>query len=82
MRFLRAAECRNQFCIPVKGWSNLPWLAFYWSPDQKGCYCSPLSPQGSTLLYVNLAGNALVLWQYKGGGDIWGIPSPDGPTLP
>ena len=36
-------------------------------------------PQGRTLLYVDLKGNARVLWQYRGAGnEIWGIPSPDG----
>jgi hypothetical protein len=29
-----------------------------------------------------LRGNARVLWQYKGsGGQIWGVPSPDGRYL-
>jgi len=61
----------------VKGWSNVTGLD--WSADGKGFYCGSVSPQSRTLLYVDLKGNARVLWQYKGtGGGIWGVPSPDG----
>jgi hypothetical protein len=64
----------------VKGWPNLRGLD--WSRDGKGLYCGSGSPQSRTLLYVDLKGNAKVLWQFKGaGGDIWGIPSPDGRYL-
>ena len=49
----------------VKGWPNITGLD--WSPDGKGFYCGSVSPQGSTLLYVDLKGNVRVLWQYKGG---------------
>jgi serine/threonine protein kinase/WD40 repeat protein len=63
--------------ITVKGWPNATGLV--WSPDEKGLYCGSASPQGRTLLYIDLRGNARVLWQYRGAGDrIWGIPSPDG----
>jgi serine/threonine protein kinase len=63
--------------ITVKGWPNLTGLD--WSPDGKSFYCGSTSPQGGTLLYVDLNGNARVLWEYKGGGEeIWGVPSPDG----
>ena len=66
--------------ITVKGWPNLAGLD--WSPDGKGLYCGSISPQGRTLLHVDLEGNAKVLWQDKGqGGAIWGIPSPDGRYL-
>jgi hypothetical protein len=66
----------------VKGWPNLSGL--YWSADGKGLYCGSRSPQRRTLLYVDLKGNARVLWQYKGGGymdSIWGVPSRDGRYL-
>jgi eukaryotic-like serine/threonine-protein kinase len=64
----------------VKGWPNITGLD--WSPDGKGFYCGSVSPQGSTLLYVDLKGNARVLWQYRGGsGAIWGHRSPDGRYL-
>src|SRR5271157_461369 len=63
--------------ITVKGWPNSTGLD--WSPDGKGLYSGSASPQGRTLLYVDLKGNARVLWQYRGAGaEIWGIPSPDG----
>ena len=67
--------------ITVKGWSNI--TAHDWSPDGKGLYCGSVSPEASTLLYVDLKGNARVLWQYKGGSRffIWGYPSPDGRYL-
>jgi Tol biopolymer transport system component len=66
--------------ISVKGWPNLVGLD--WSTDGKGFYCGSQSPQGSTLLYVDLEGNARPLWQHKGwDGDIWGVPSPDGRYL-
>ncbi|MBV9296690.1 MAG: serine/threonine-protein kinase, partial [Acidobacteriaceae bacterium] len=50
--------------IAVKGWPNITGLN--WSPDGKGTYCWSASGQGGTLLYVDLNGNARVLWQYKG----------------
>jgi serine/threonine protein kinase/Tol biopolymer transport system component len=66
--------------IKVKGWPNLTGLD--WSADGKGLYCGFVSPQGRTLLYVDLKGNARVLWQFKGAGsDIWGVASPDGRYL-
>jgi Tol biopolymer transport system component len=65
--------------ITVKGWPNLSWNGLEWSPNGRGFYCGSMSPQVSTLLYVDLEGNARVLWQHKGEPDfIWGIPSPDG----
>jgi len=66
--------------ITVKGWPNLTGLD--WSPDGKGLYCGSVSPQGGTLLHVDLRGNARVLLQNKGvGGGAFGIPSPDGRYL-
>jgi len=40
-----------------------------------------ISPQAASLLHVDLSGNAQVLWEHKGAGDIWGVPSPDGRYL-
>ncbi len=66
--------------ITVKGWPNITGVE--WTRDGKGLYCGTVSPQSNTLLYVDLKGNARVLWQYKGGsGEIWGLPSPDGRYL-
>jgi Tol biopolymer transport system component len=66
--------------IIVKGWPNGSGLD--WSPDGKGLYIGSVSPQSKTLLYVDLKGNARVLWQFKGAsGSIWAAPSPDGRYL-
>jgi serine/threonine protein kinase/DNA-binding winged helix-turn-helix (wHTH) protein/Tol biopolymer transport system component len=74
--------------ITVKGWPNIQGLD--WSVDGRGLYCGSASPQGGTLLYVDLKGNARVLWQYKGAGQgefanalfaIWGFPSLNGRYL-
>jgi hypothetical protein len=79
IRFLSLSGGSNRE-ITVKGWPNLTGLN--WSTDGKGLYCGSVSPQARTLLYVDLEGNARVLWQYKAaGGDIWGVPSPDGRYL-
>ncbi len=70
--------------ITVKRLPNLAWGSLDWSPDAKGLYVSSVSPQNRTLLYVDLKGNARVLWQLKGSGGLdnfWGIPSPDGRYL-
>jgi eukaryotic-like serine/threonine-protein kinase len=69
--------------VTVKGWPNITRLD--WSPDGKGFYCGSASSeliQGAALLYVDLTGNAQVLWQPKENrGWIWGVPSPDGRYL-
>jgi serine/threonine protein kinase len=63
--------------ITVKDWPSISNLD--WSSNGKGFYCGSMSPQGGTLLYVDLKGNARALWQYKGAvPQIWGIASPDG----
>jgi serine/threonine protein kinase len=65
----------------VKGWPNLA-DALEWSPDGKGLYCVSRSPQGDTLLYVDLKGIARPVWQHKGwAGQTWTVPSPDGRYL-
>jgi len=65
----------------VKGWPNA--LGLDWSSSSKGLYVGSVSPQNRTLLYVDLKGNAHVLWQFKGRGTgrVWGVPSPDGRYL-
>ena len=70
--------------ITVKGWPNIAGLD--WSHDGKGLYCGSGSAQGKTLLYVDLKGNARVLWQLKGASGfgpfgVEGFPSPDGRYL-
>jgi hypothetical protein len=66
--------------ITAKGWPNGSGLD--WSPDGKGLYTGSVSPQRLTLLYLDLKGNAKLLWQYKGSsGVIMSLPSPDGRHL-
>jgi len=67
--------------ITLKGWPDNRGLS--WSPDGKGLYYGSRSPQRSqALLYVDLKGNARVLWQHKGGGELTSVyPSPDGRYL-
>jgi Tol biopolymer transport system component len=66
--------------IIVKGWPTIRGLN--WSQDEKGLFIGSISPQGRTLLYVDMKGNARVLWQQKGVGfAIFGVPSPDGRYL-
>jgi len=65
--------------ITLAGWPNL--IGRSWSPNGKGLYCGSASAQSRTLLYVDLNGNARVLWQVKGFGGILALPSPDGRYL-
>jgi hypothetical protein len=65
--------------IDVKGWSNL--VVMQWAADGKGFYGSSRTPRGSTLLYVDLQGNARALWEQRGSDLTEGIPSPDGRHL-
>jgi eukaryotic-like serine/threonine-protein kinase len=68
--------------IRVQGWPGI--RNFVWRRDGKGFYCGIMRPQGVTLLYVDLDGNAQVLWEQKGATEfsgIYGIPSPDGRYL-
>ena len=67
--------------INVKDWSDLNSLD--WAPDGKGLYVTSQSPTGPVLLYVDLQGNAHVLWKQKGTFETWSwtIPSPDGKHL-
>jgi len=55
-----------------------------WSQDARGVYCGCVSPESKTLQYLDLKGQSRVLWRFKGagaGGQVWGIPSPDGRYL-
>ena len=67
--------------INVKNWTDLNSLD--WAPDGKGLYVTSQSPVGPVLLYVDLKGNAHVLWKQKGTFETWSwtIPSPDGKHL-
>jgi serine/threonine protein kinase/Tol biopolymer transport system component len=66
--------------IAVKGWPNLRNLV--WSTDGKGLYASSVSPQATSLLYVDRKGNTRLLQQEKGiKGPALAVPSPDGRYL-
>ena len=65
--------------VTAKGWATLNSLD--WATDGKGFFASSQSPQGVTLLHIDLEGSAQVLWTQKGGFQTWGIPSPDGKSL-
>ena len=51
--------------ITVRGWPNIESMD--WSIDGKGLYCGSQSLQGSTLLFLDLQGNARVVGQNRGG---------------
>jgi Tol biopolymer transport system component len=73
-----AGETKTEFT--VKGWSAITHI--WHSADSKGLYLTSQSqPTVATLLYVDLQGNARVLWQQKGSPDGWAVPSPDGRYL-
>jgi dipeptidyl aminopeptidase/acylaminoacyl peptidase len=79
---LLALDGRPEREITIRGWPGCG--TFSWSPDGKGMYCGTMTPQGATLLHVDLDGNAQLLWEQKGATGYWGIwgePSPDGRYL-
>jgi len=72
--------------IEVKGWSNL--LTMDWAADGKAVFVShpglmesPSGPIGTTLLRVDLLGQAQTIWETRGARYTWGISSPDGKYL-
>jgi eukaryotic-like serine/threonine-protein kinase len=65
--------------VAVKGW-NLG-QALDWAADGRGLFVSGPTENGSALLYVDLQGDANVLWEQSGHVDTWGVPSPDGRHL-
>ena len=69
---LRTHENRK---ITVKGWSGLTSLDF--TADGKGLFTGSRA-SGAVLLKTDLQGNARVLWEPKGDGMPWAVPSPDG----
>jgi len=61
--------------VKIKGWRTINSLN--WAEDGKGFFCSSPSPQGVTLLHIDLEGNAQALWAQKGSHQTWGVSSPD-----
>jgi Tol biopolymer transport system component len=65
--------------VTVKGWNIL--TSVRWTADGNGLLVSSHSPRGAVMLYVDLQGNARLLWEQPGGIDVYGVPSPDGRHL-
>jgi hypothetical protein len=65
--------------INVKGWGRLQNLEI--SADGKAFYSGSTSPEGATLLRIDMEGRAQVLWRQKGSPMTWGMASPDGRHL-
>jgi Tol biopolymer transport system component len=65
--------------ITVKGWNTLTGAD--WSSDGKSLFGHTFNDQGAVLLSVDLQGNARVLWQHRGSGNTYAVPSPDGRHL-
>jgi hypothetical protein len=49
-----------------------------WAADGRGLFLAQATGLDSELLYVDLHGNASVLWQQKDAATFRGVPSPDG----
>jgi hypothetical protein len=64
----------SQRYVDAKGWNSLNHI----SADGKGWYVSSELALASTLLHVDLSGNAKILLREPGlFTETWGIPSPD-----
>jgi len=63
--------------VPVIGWKGL-LSSLNWAADGKGLLVCSLKEQSAVLLYVPLRGEARVVWELPGAGDLDVIPSPDG----
>jgi eukaryotic-like serine/threonine-protein kinase len=63
--------------ITVKDWKN--FMSVDWAADGKGLFvASNATGRASTLLYVDMAGNATSLWRVKNFQASWAIPSHNG----
>ena len=51
---------------------------FHWSADGNGLYVPAHTPEGAKLFYLDMRGNARLLWEDRGASWIWARPSPDG----
>jgi len=63
--------------VNVKGWNHI--YGPTWAADGKGLMVGAYPTTGTTLLYVDLEGRAVVLWQQRlpYGWPMWAVPSPD-----
>jgi eukaryotic-like serine/threonine-protein kinase len=66
--------------VRVKGWSNVE--SFSWSANGDGLFVTARIQNGKSVLYVDLLGNAHLLWENSGAsGETLAYPSPDGRHL-
>lgn len=65
--------------LVVKGWSG--FNSVDWAADGKSLFVSSRSPNGVTLLQVDMTGIAKPLWNQRGGWRTLAIASPDGRHL-
>jgi eukaryotic-like serine/threonine-protein kinase len=54
---------------------------FHWAANSNGLYVPTHSPEGAKLFYLDLRGNARLLWEDRGANWTWARPSPDGRHL-
>ncbi len=56
--------------------------ALAWAVDGKGFYTgAEMVSTGAVLAYIDMSGQATVIWKQSGSQRVWGIPSPDGKYL-
>jgi Tol biopolymer transport system component len=65
--------------LVVKRWNG--FFELNWAPDGRGLYVSSQTPEGGTVLYVDLQGHPRALWHQKGNIATCGRPSRDGHSL-
>lgn len=83
----RASSKPTAKVITVKRWNN--FQSINWAADGKGLFVSSTTKEDASVLRVDLAGNAHVLWEQKGniGPHVaptsapWALASPDGRHL-
>ena len=65
--------------VAVKSGANL--ISLFWGADDKRWFAASKSKAGVVLLHIDLRGEAHSLWEQKGDGSLYGLPSPDGRHL-
>ena len=65
--------------ILVKGWAAINSID--WAADGKSFFVSSQSPTSTTLLRVDLQGQATPLWDQRGSFRTWAIVAPNGRDL-
>jgi Tol biopolymer transport system component len=67
--------------IAVRGIPNPNVVTLDYAPDGKGFFAGDTTPTDARQLYIDLSGQASVLWRQAGPLPTWGVPSPDGKYL-